>query len=59
MRPYTEITAGVVAAGTVTAEIDLGSEGVEWSALPLTAQVTQGSEIQVLAIQPRYREADG
>ena len=51
-----EITAEVVAAGTVTAEIDLGSLGVEWSALPLTVQVTQDDETHVIAIQPRYRE---
>ena len=51
-----EITAEVVAAGTVTAEIDLGSRGVEWSALPLTVPVTHRSVAHVVAIQPRYRE---
>ena len=51
-----EITAAVVAAGTVTAEIDLGSGGVEWSALPLTVQATQGSNAHAVAVQPRYRE---
>lgn len=53
-----EITADVVAAGTVTAEIDLGSAGAEWSALPLTAQVTHGSDAHVVTIQPRYREGE-
>ncbi len=51
-----EITAEVVAAGTVTAEIDLGSEGAEWSALPLTVQLSHGSDTHVVTIQPRYRE---
>ena len=51
-----EITAEVVAAGTVTAEIDLGSKGVEWSALPLTVRVTQGSNTHAVAVQPRYRQ---
>lgn len=51
-----EITADVVADGTVTAEVDLGSEGVEWSALPLTAPLSHGSDTHVVAIQPRYRE---
>lgn len=51
-----EITEEVVAAGTVTAEIDLGSGGVEWSALPLTVQVTQGIDTHTVAVQPRYRE---
>ncbi len=53
-----EITAEVVAAGTVTAEIDLGSGGVEWSALPLTVQVTQDDKTHVVTIQPRYRERE-
>lgn len=53
-----EITAEVVAAGTVTAEIDLGSGGVEWSALPLTMQVTEDDETHVVAIQPRYRKGE-
>ena len=51
-----EITAEVVAAGTVTAEIDLGSKGVEWSALPLTAQLSHGGDTHVVTIQPLYRE---
>ncbi len=53
-----EITAEVVAAGTVTAEIDLGSEGVEWSALPLTMQVTQDKKTHAVAAQPRYRKGE-
>ena len=51
-----EITAEVVTAGTVTAEIDLDSEGLEWSALPLTVQLSHGSDTHTVAIQPRYRE---
>ena len=51
-----EITAEVVAAGTVTAEIDLGSEGVEWSALPLTVQLSHGRDTHTVTIQPSYRE---
>ena len=53
-----EITAEVVAAGTVTAEIDLGSGGEEWAALPLTVQVTHGSDTHAVAIEPRYREGE-
>ena len=52
-----EITAEIVAAGTVTAEIDLGSQGKEWSALPLTLHFAdRNGDPHVVAIQPSYRE---
>ena len=52
-----EITEEIVAAGTVTAEIDLGSQGKEWSALPLTLYFTDGGgEPHVVAIQPGYKK---
>ena len=52
-----EITEEVVAAGTVTAEIDLGTEGMAWSALPLTYHFSDNSgDRHVVAIQPGYRK---
>ncbi len=52
-----EITEAVVAAGTVIAEIDLGTEGTAWSALPLTYHFSDDSdERHVVAIQPGYRK---
>ena len=52
-----EITEEVVAAGTVTAEIDLGTEGTEWSPLPLTYHFSDNSgDRHVVAIQPGYRK---
>ena len=52
-----EITEPVVAAGTVIAEIDLGTEGTQWSALPLTYHFSDDSdERHVVAIQPGYRK---
>ena len=51
-----EITAEIVDAGTVTAELDLGSKGAEWSALPLTLHFTDGSGgPRAVAIQSGYR----
>ena len=47
-----------MAAGTVTAEIDLGSRGTESSALPVTVQVPHGSDTHVVTIQPRYRNGE-
>ena len=54
-----EITANIVAAGTVAAEIDLGSQGTEWSALPLTLHFMDRSGApHVVMIQPGYREGE-
>ena len=52
-----EITAEIVAAGSVTAEVDLGSEGKEWSALPLTWRFRdRDGSLHVVDIQPSYKE---
>ena len=52
-----EITDRIVAAGTVTAEVDLGTQGTAWSALPLTYHFTDnGGDAHVAAIQPGYRK---
>ena len=52
-----EITEEIVAAGTVTAEIDLGTEGTAWSALPLTYHFSDDSgDAHVVAIRPSYRK---
>ena len=52
-----EITAKIVAAGTVTAETDLGSLGTSWSALPLTLGFTDRNGVRhVIEIQTGYRE---
>ena len=52
-----EITEAVVAAGTVIAEIDLGTEGTAWSAMPLTYHFSDNSgDRHVVAIQPSYRK---
>ena len=54
-----EITADIIAAGTVAAEIDVGSLGKEWSALPLTLHFTDRSgDPYVVTIQPSYREGE-
>lgn len=52
-----EITEKIIAAGTVMAEIDLGSEGTEWSALPLTWHFMDRSRNpHVVEFQPRYKK---
>ena len=52
-----EITGEVVEAGTVTAETDLGSLGLAWSALPLTLRFTDRNGFpHVVEIQTGYRE---
>ena len=52
-----EISEKIVAAGTVTAEIDLGTQGKSWSALPLTHYFRDaGGTPHVVAIQPGYRK---
>ena len=54
-----EITAEIVAAGSVTAEVDLGSKGKEWSALPLTWRFTdRDGSLHVVDIQPSYKEGE-
>lgn len=54
-----EITAEIVAAGSVTAQVDLGSKGKEWSALPLKWRFTDpdGSP-HIVDIQPSYKEGE-
>ena len=52
-----EITEQIVASGTVTAEIDLGTQGTAWSPLPLTHHFTDiGGNPHVVTIQPGYRK---
>ena len=52
-----EITAKIVAAGTVTADIDSGSAGKEWSPLPLTLRFTDpNGASHAVAIQLGYQE---
>ena len=54
-----EITAEIVAAGSVTAEVDLGSKGKEWSALPLAWRFTdRDGNLHVVDIQPSYNEGE-
>ena len=54
-----EITAEIVAAGSVTAEIDLGSKGKEWSALPLRWRLTDSDgSLHVVDIQPSYKQGE-
>ena len=54
-----EITAEIVAAGTVTAELDSGSAGTEWSALPLTLHFTDPARTpHAVAVQLRYRSGE-
>ena len=53
----TEITEKIVADGTVVAEIDLGTEGKEWSALPLTRYFKDSSDNDhVVSIETRYKK---
>jgi len=52
-----QITPEIVAAGTVTADLDLRSNGAEWSALPLTLRFTDPvGDPHTVAIQSRYRK---
>ena len=50
-----EITEQVLATGTVTAEIDLGTLGTAWSALPLTYHFSDdGDDAHEVEILPSY-----
>ena len=52
-----EITEEIVAAGTVAVEIDLGTEGTAWSALPLMYHFSDdGGARHVVSIHPGYRK---
>ena len=51
-----EITKEIVEAGTVTAQIDLGTEGVEWSPLPLTWRFEEDGVRHVVTVEFDYRK---
>ena len=53
-----EITEEIVDAGTVTAQIDLGTEGAEWSPLPLTWRFEESGVRHVVTVEFGYRKGE-
>ena len=53
-----EITEEIVEAGTVTAQIDLGTKGAQWSTLPLTWRFEEGDVPHVVTVESGYRKGE-